>query len=103
MVRAGLSVMLSLLLLAAGCGDDTKSRLQSISISPTAGSSQAQFIATGHYNRPPTTVSPLPVLWVVVVLNGVTGPTITQDGAAQCAPGAAGVFTVAAYAPADPN
>src|SRR5215813_1699621 len=103
MVRFWAPLVITLLGVLAGCGGDKTSWLQSISISPATASSQAQFVATGHYKQSPTTVSPLPALWVGIVMNGVTGPTITQDGAAQCVPGATGAFTIAAYAPADPN
>jgi hypothetical protein len=62
-----------------------------------------QFVAAGHYNQDPLTVSPLSVLWGVYLTGGQAGPTITQNGLAQCTPGAPGTFYILASAPADPS
>jgi len=92
-----------LLLISAGCGSSSSRQLQSINISPTTASGQAQFVATGQYNQAPLSMSPLPAMWVIYLPGGETGATITQDGVAQCEPGASKTFSVLAYAPADPT
>lgn len=110
MKNPGPPFAISLLLLAGlGCGTSSR-QLKSISISPSSAAAQGspngqvQFVAAGHYNRAPTTSSPLPVLWAIVPgIGGQAGATITQSGVAQCSPGASGSFSVATWAPADPN
>ena len=92
-----------LLLVSAGCGSSSSRQLQSINISPTMASGQAQFVATGHYNQVPLSMSQLPAIWVIYLPGGETGATITQDGVAQCEPGASKTFSVLAYAPVDPG
>ena len=104
MVRVGSALTLTVLLLATACGGGSSPRqLQSISISAAAANNAVQFIATGHYNQAPTTLSPLPVFWSIPLLDNDPGPTITQDGIAQCTSGVPGTFSVLAYAPADPS
>jgi len=92
----------TLLLLVAGCGSSSR-QLQSISISPATANGQVQFVATGHYNQAPVTMSPLPVLWAVYLPNGKSGATITQSGVAQCELGVSSPFSILAWAPADPS
>ena len=92
-----------LLLISAGCGSSSSRQLQSMNISPTTASGQAQFVATGHYTQAPLSMSPLPAFWAIYLPGGETGATITQDGVAQCEPGASKTFSVLAYAPADPT
>ena len=110
MKNPGPPFAISLLLLTGlGCGTSPR-QLQSISISPSSAAAQGspngqvQFVATGHYNRAPMTASSLPVLWAIPPDgHGQAGATITQNGVAQCAPGASTTFYVLAYAPADPS
>jgi hypothetical protein len=91
-----------LLVISAGCGSSSR-QLQSMDISPaTASGSPVQFVATGHYNQAPLSMSPLPAFWAVAP-NDDPGATITQTGVAQCQPGASKTFSVLAYAPADPD
>jgi hypothetical protein len=92
-----------LLFLAAGCGSNDQRQLQSITLTSTPSGDQVQFVATGHYSKAPTKVSPLPVLWAVYLTGGQAGPSITQNGLAQCAAGVPGTFWVLVWAPSDPN
>ena len=93
-----------LLLFALGCGSGNSSRqLQSMDIRPATANGEVQFMATGHYNQAPVTMSPLPAMWVVYLPGGKSGATITQSGVAQCVAGVAGTFSILAYAPADPR
>lgn len=104
MRRIGSLVAIALFLLAMGCGSGSSPReLQSILLTPSPADGGVQFIATGNYNHAPLTMSPLPVLWGVPLLQGKAGPTITQNGLATCTAGAPGTFTVNAWAPQDPN
>lgn len=62
-VSGAFSIILACL--CAGCGNNNPRELQSITINPSIGdastvaSGQVQFIATGHYSKAPTTVSPV--------------------------------------------
>jgi hypothetical protein len=108
MLRTGPLSISIICFVLAGCGSSPR-QLQSISITPATATAQAgangqiQFVAAGHYNRAPTSVSPLAVLWVIYPPKGNTGAIITQAGVAQCTAGAASSFSVLAYAPADPS
>jgi hypothetical protein len=44
------------------CGGSSR-QLQSITIAKAANGQQIQFVATGTFSAPPTTVTPLPVDW----------------------------------------
>lgn len=101
--RFGFALVLSLLLVAVGCGSSNPRQLLSIDISASSLIDSVQFVSTGHFNQAPTSVSPLPVMWVVYLPHGESGPTIDQTGLAQCRAGVSGTFTILAYAPADPN
>jgi len=46
------------------CGGSSR-QLQSITISQTVNGEQIQFVATGTFSAPPTTVTPLSVFWYV--------------------------------------
>ena len=51
---------------ALSCGSGNSGRqLKSITITQTANGNQIQFIATGKYSAPPTTMTPLPASWGV--------------------------------------
>jgi hypothetical protein len=108
MTRTGLLSLGILCFVLAGCGSSSR-QLQSISITSASANTQVpangqvQFVATGHYNRAPSTLSPLPALWVIYPPKGAAGASITQTGLAQCVTGAASSFSVLAYAPADPS
>ena len=98
-------VSIILAFLCAGCGNSNPRELQSITINPptadasTFAGGQVQFIATGHYSKAPTTISPVTVLWSVYK---PPLATIDQNGVAQCSVGTTGQFTVLAYAPSEP-
>jgi hypothetical protein len=91
--------------LTLGCGSSSPQReLQSVSVSPAAADAQnypngqVQFTATGTYNTAPMTVNPLQASWGVAQNNApTTGISVTNDGVAQCAPGAVGVYSVGAW------
>jgi hypothetical protein len=76
--------------------------LQSVSVTPSAAKSQAQFTATGIYNTMPTSVDITgTTTWCTGSSNGVCQPGIANvvqlvAGAAQCLTGASGTFTVLA-------
>ena len=79
------------------CGAPPQRQLLSVSISPAAGapgtgSDQVQFVATGHYNTAPFTVTPLQANW-----GRFNWPvaTVTESGLAQCT--AAGTTTIEAW------
>ena len=103
---SGLVSIIMLALLCAGCGNNNLRELQSITITPatadasTFATRQVQFIATGHYSKPPTTISPVTVLWSVYK---PPVATIDQNGVAQCSAGMTGYVTVLAYAPSEPS
>jgi len=109
MHRFGLCFFLLIItLLTLSCGNSRGRVLQSISISQSVSSQQIQFVATGTFSAPPTTISPLPVDWML----GIPAPPpkqwtytlSTQPYAYDCAnlnpvnPG-----QVTAIAPTDPN
>lgn len=102
MTRLGSALLASLLLFALGCGSSNPRLLQSITLVSNPSGDQVQFVATGHYNQTPVTASPLPVLWAVYPTGAQAGPSITQDGLAQCAAGVPGTFWVLVWAPSDP-
>ena len=94
-------------LLTLSCGSSGR-HLQSISITQSVSGQQIQFVASGTYSAAPTTVSPLPVDWIL----GLPAPPPTrwtytlsnQPYAYDCSnlnplrPG-----SVTAVAPTDPN
>ena len=98
-----LGLLLFLFFAALGCGSGGSRELQSITLTSSPSGNGVQFIATGHYNQAPFSVSPLSALWAVYLTGGQTGPSITQSGLAQCAAGAPGSFSILVYAPANSN
>ena len=102
----GLPFSCFLLILAAAialaCGSSPRI-LESVSISPPsadANGSPVQFTATGNYNGLPFQVSPLTATWGVCYQgNETSGVSVSKNGLAQCAAGAAGTFAVWASAP----
>jgi len=130
MSRHGFLVWVVLLGLVAcitlACGSDPGSdpqqnsrTIQSITISPASADGQdypdgkVPFVATGHYNSPPTTVTPLQANWGAEseqVVNGIEtfGPAngavlVGGTGVAQCAAGASGTYAVVAWNLQIPN
>lgn len=101
----------SLLILAASvtlaCGGGSRRDLQSITITKTANGQQIQFVATGTFSAPPTTVTPLPVDWTLGLM-APPPPTYsytltTQPYVYDCANAGAYNLPVVAFAPTDPN
>jgi hypothetical protein len=84
--------------LSAGCGSSTPRMLQSVTASPATADAKdfangrVKFTATGNYNQPPMTVTPLPVTaWSV---NPTTIATIDANGVAECLPGQVGLVKI---------
>jgi hypothetical protein len=105
-----LSFLLFLLLIASltlACGSGNSRQLQSISISKTVNGQQAEFVATGTFSAPPTTVTPLPVDWTVQLMapppREYTYTLTTQPFVIDCTTGIGVAFPVVAYAPPNPN
>jgi hypothetical protein len=110
------AVVLAIVALAVlsllSCGGGSSRMLQSISVSPQIANGQVQYVATGTFSAPPTTVTPLPVNWCVktslVATAGVCGPPgntnpgITSQGLASCGTSPLSA-NVTAMAPADPK
>ncbi|HVN19804.1 MAG TPA: hypothetical protein VMU05_13550 [Dongiaceae bacterium] len=91
------------------CGSSSQSRhLQSITVSQTVSGHQVQFVATGTFSAPPTTVTPLAADWMLGMPapppNQWTYTLTTQPYVYDCAnlnpvnPG-----QVTAFAPTDPS
>lgn len=59
------SLLLLLAFLTLSCGSSSGRKLQSISVAQTVVGTQVQFVATGTYSAPPTTVTPLPADWML--------------------------------------
>lgn len=94
-------------LLTMACGSGSSRQLQSITITKTANGQQIQFVATGTFSAPPTTVMPLPVDWTLGLM--APPPSIyeytltTQPYLYDCANAGAYNLPVVAFAPSDPN
>ena len=99
MTRSGLLflVALSLTLITLACGSSTPRQMQSITVEPATADSQAfpngqvQFTATGNFNKPPLTETPVAVAWTV---SEATIATVDSSGVAQCVAGAVGTTTI---------
>ncbi len=87
---------------AASSNMNSNRQLQSITLSPATadGQTPVQFIATGHYNAAPYTVTPQPAVWAACLQGApTTAVSVTDAGVAQCAEvggGAAVVYSIAA-------
>ena len=85
--------------LVGGCGNSGPRLLQSVSVSPANADAQdfanerVQFTAEGIYSQPP---SPSPLSQAGWTLSDPDIATISQNGLAQCKPGASGAVTVKA-------
>jgi hypothetical protein len=107
MSRHGLFVWIVFLGLTAymtvACGSGHT--IQSITVSPASADAQnypngkVPFVATGHYNSAPATVTPLQANWGAasssVPADGAV--TIGSNGVAQCNAGATGTYTIGAW------
>jgi hypothetical protein len=107
----------ALLVLAAffnlACGSSQR-QIQSLSVSPAAANARdypggkIPFVATGHYSKAPTTVTPLNARWGVASVQAANGVetfglangavSVDTNGLAQCTSGASGNYAVAAWA-----
>jgi len=106
------AALLPLALAVTACGSEMNRQLESISITPaSATGATASYTATGTFNTPPATVTPLPVSWFLM------GPAIDPPGpgytlvneafttnrCSQAQVNAALNYTVIAVAPVDPG
>jgi hypothetical protein len=107
----GLPLTLALMCIGTlvGCGS-TSRQITSLTLAPPVANAQSypdgqvKYSATANYNHPPSTAPIQPALWAIQPPQNVQGTaTISQNGVAKCGAGAAGNFTVLAYAIADPN
>ncbi len=85
------------------CGSSPRPRtLQSVSLSPSTADSQGspvQFTATGYFNDQPLSEKLVAANWGACYQNQTTtAVSIGTEGLAQCAAGAAGTYTVWAWA-----
>jgi hypothetical protein len=110
-MRSRLVLASSALLIAAAvalsCSAAPQHQLQSITLNPATADAQdypngqVPFVATGHYNIAPMTVTPLSASWGTCTsqFTAAAAVSVTQNGMAQCASGAAGTYTVWANDP----
>jgi hypothetical protein len=124
--RLRLVMSLSLLGVAASlaCGTGHGDRhlinlIQSVTVSPTTVDAQPYpggripFVATGHYNTAPMTISPLTGNWNpyaeqiwnggVAYVPANAAISVDASGVAQCAATASGTYAVLAWVIQDPN
>jgi hypothetical protein len=87
---------------SAATGANSTGALEAISLCPATADAgkypggQVEFIATGHYTAPPSTVTPItPETWGACYQNAPTDAvSITTGGVAHCMDGASGTYTV---------
>lgn len=98
MTKSGLLfLVVSLTLITLACGGGTPRQMQSITLDPatadaqTFPNGQAQFTATGNFNKPPLTETPVAVAWAV---SESTIATINNSGVTECVAGAVGTTTI---------
>jgi hypothetical protein len=101
----GLSVFfLAILAIAVtlACGGSSARILQSVSLSPSTADAQGnpvQFTAMGFFNQKPSTSTLPDVNWgACYQKQPTTAVSVSAGGLAQCAAGAAGTYTVWAWA-----
>jgi hypothetical protein len=89
--------------LSCGAGQGL-GQLQSITINPATANAQSYrngqvpFTATGVYNNPSHTVTPLTSNWVACQQNAPTTDVyVSNTGVAQCASGATGTYAIKAW------
>jgi len=97
--------------IALGCGasmnmDSPSGQLKSITVQPSTANAAnypmglVQFVATGYYSNSSSPVTPMTATWGVCLNNIPTSDvSVSSKGAAQCAAGASGVYTVFASGP----
>jgi len=84
----------------AGCGTTTSRKLETITLNPTVADAQdfpngqVPFTATGHFNKPPATETPLTVGWQV---SDSSIATVTSAGVGECIAGKTGMVTVTGF------
>jgi hypothetical protein len=103
MFRYGILMRFTFLGLAASmtlaCGSGSR-QIQSVTVSPASADAQdypdgkVPFVATGHYDQTPVTVTPLQANWGPDFNSPVS---IDQNGVAQCAAGASGTYSIGAW------
>jgi hypothetical protein len=91
-----------------GCGASPTRQLVSVTISPSSAQAkgypngEVPFVATGHYNTDPMTVTPLQATWGASVYPAKIA-TVTQSGLATCTQGISGTTVVEAWVAAPPG
>jgi hypothetical protein len=100
-----LSFLLLIATITLACGSGRQ--LQSISITKTFNGQQIEFVATGTFSAPPTTVTPLPVDWTVGIMlpppRQYSYTLTTQPYEATCTDAIGLALPVVAFAPANPD
>jgi hypothetical protein len=93
--------LLAVLMLACGTSSQPTSRiLQTVDITPSGASGEAQFEAFGFYNPPyPVGVSLTPTWGACYQNASTTEVSVSSSGFAKCAAGASGTYTIWGYAP----
>lgn len=97
--------------IALACGGNRK--IESITVRPSSADArnypggEVPFVATGHYNMAPMTVTPLQANWGVASLQIVNdipilGPangaaSVDANGVAHCAANTSGTYSIAAW------
>ena len=84
------------------CNSIPAHQLQSITLTPASADAssypngEVQFVASGHYNIAPLTVTPLPATWGTCTQQfaTTTAVSVTQNGLARCTSDAVGTYTV---------
>ena len=105
-----LILVLAMAWLTLSCGSGNGRQLESITLTQTTinNGQDVQFVATGTFSAPPTTVTPLPVDWTT---DGLMAPPpqiydytlSTQPYVVNCTALEPAVPQVVAFAPRDPN
>jgi hypothetical protein len=100
----GCSVLAFVVIGISGCGSaaGNNRQLRSIIISQTVNGQQIQFVATGTFSAPPTTVSPLPAFWSID-LPPQQYTLTTQPFVIQCTVSGPVPGPIVAWAPANPR
>lgn len=99
--------LLASAVLFLNCNPIPSHQLESITLTPASADASSypngkvQFVATGHYNIAPVTVTPLVATWGTCTQEfaATTNVSVTQNGLAQCTSGAMGTYTVWANDP----
>jgi hypothetical protein len=103
-----LILLLATAWLALSCGSSGR-HLQSITLTQTTinNGEEAQFVATGTFSAPPTTITPLPVDWTTQLMAPpppyYTYTLTTQPYVVNCTGTGPEALPVVAFAPPDPN